>query len=503
MQTLPNEIFKYPYSIKSYSNEFKLYSLQEISFDSLEKVMIIPTKNSKIENKHFPENINIFEAISKGKWAKLQIFNFFFFKIILPNIIATLITIAFLFTERNISNFTELCIPLETFYFILNIVKYSLTSLLYYFSFGYFIMFPCLLKALTEKTQNNYKYIIFIIGNFINLFMTSLKSFKMFEIGILLKIDIDIYMINFLILMMIFMFILWKYDLKFQYYKSYIFITTCLFSLLSTDYYVMKGYVIFEFYKFFIKQTLGKFWFQIFIFIYFQIYGRILRYLFISFFKSIDNSDGLTDSILLFLKNYLSSALASSLIIPLVIDGSYVSNIFGLFNFALQLAIFYEENIISSNLKKILIFFGCLKRNNFKIKIDPVEAKVNAIVSGSTLEIACLLILRMAVIIGYRRFLTKIHAYTELHLVENCYLLINESIEFYPENLLILIGLVYMVFTCALFKFKDQIAFQKYIWKLESFNFFQKTFYLFMLHHIADIHLQFYFSLFISSKNEV
>ena len=199
MHSLPTEFGKFPYSIKSCANEFKLYSLQEISFDISEKEIIIQKKESKVNDKYFPQHINIFEAISKGKWTNLKTLNFFLLKIILPNMIATVLTVGFLLVERNISNFTELCIPLEAFYLILNIVKYSLTSLLYYFSFGYFIMFPYLMKALTKKAQNYYKYIIFISGNFINFLMVSLKTF---EIGILLKIDIDIYMINFAILIL-------------------------------------------------------------------------------------------------------------------------------------------------------------------------------------------------------------------------------------------------------------------------------------------------------------
>lgn len=492
INTLPEDDFKKPDRIMFDLTPKKCSSLQEIKFQNFQ---FSDSERNKMRTYSKGRNSNIMSVYFREKRSKIKFLIFSLTDLLLPNLVVTGIIFLFNFIQEHDQNQFEYCIPEDNFWLLaFYVFKYSFFTLMFYYLLGYLVLFSCMIQCLPNKVQRKIKIILFFFGVSVNFIMTTLKAFK---IG-LIFIDFDIYFINFFFVSFAFFYILKKYKLPFYKFRSYYFITFSLLFMLSIDYYLIKNYVILNLYLILINYMFGKVLFQILIFIYFQILGRFIKFLMIQFLKTLHFSFKSTDSILAFVKYYMLEALTSSLIVPLVYDGHYLENLFGMINFGYQLLSFYEENIILNLIKKILNFFFPYK--SIGLNSNFYEKKCQSFISGSSLEVTIILFLRLAVIIYSKRFLSRIQAYVFIGLVQNCSLILNETIIFLPENLLVLIGLNYLIFSFYVFKFNDKPS-DDYVWKLESYNFIQKVYYILLFQFVCDIDLQFYFSLLISSHH--
>lgn len=497
MLTDPGEILTNYKPRKFEKEKIYLYSLQDVHL-YFETPVLSKITLKKIDAKHQFSYIKKYRrnlTIQKFE-TPLLLLN----KILIPNILSALITVIVIYCDNKSINFYGKCVNNEIFNLIIHTIKYGFIINMYYFKFAYFVLFPAIFNVLPNNDVKIIKTLAFSLGI---LFSISIQILKYFKMWIIYNIDIDIYLINTFILLILYHMLLCRYKLPLKKYRIYSFILMVLLIILSLDYYVMKNYVIFYFHQFITQFYFGKFYFQLFLFIYFQFYGTIIRFLTIKFFKAIDISDDLTDTILIFLKNYLSSALSSSLIIPLIEQETYLSNFFGIINFAFQLLVFYDQNFLISLFRKSLIFVGILKKTNTSKNVDVFEVKLKSLMSASTTDITMLYFCRMAIMMIYRRFLGKVDAYEEFKLNQDCNSSINGKIEFYPQNLIVLFIVNYLIFFYFLSQIKENSLNKNFKWSFESYNLLQKSYYFVMMHFIADGHLQFYFSLFLKSQNIV
>lgn len=486
------------------------------SHDKLGNSQILSPKSDKIKKKssskydrftiwHNLRKIsNIFQILFNPKKKKKICFSikFFLSEIFFPNSVAGMIVLFLLYMNRN--GYAESC-EVKDSYHLIYICFVSTPQILYFFLFGYYMFFPFLFDGIPKNMKVKLKVFPLIIVCMISFVM---KALKLNGLYLLESIDFDIHTINFLFGFLYVYFLFRKYAIALSNLIRITKIFAMFFSTIVLHYYLIRNYFYVYLHSIVILNEYGKYVFQIMLLIYLKVYGQIIFNLTVQFFKIIPHSKKKSheafDSVLLFLKYYISDAIHSCIIMPVVSHSDNFELLFGLFNFSFQLSILYStKNRLSFYANRF--WFWIRGKPIEKKKSDSINRKCKLIIAGSTNDMIIIIMVRMLIMFNFPQFIYSLNSSRETDLVLDCKYIINSKIYFHQENLAFLILIVAMNFVYSISFFYDREnsnGNKKSIWKLESYNCLLKICYNTLIHLINDFHLQFYFNLYwVASKN--
>lgn len=498
MKTLPCDIKNNHNPIKFNKQQTKiLISLPEIEIDK-------EFSSKQIYSQKIDSSISVLKKSLPLKYRKISnVFLIFFDKsiprskllfvliteIILPISMGSIISILFLLLQN--SSLNGEC-ALDNFYsYVYASMKSTFFTIFYYILFGYYVLFPPILIRIPHY-QIYIKIFIFFYASITSITLKMLKLLKILP----WNIELDVHILNIISGFVVAHILIKKFKISFKEIKAYFYVSWILVILLILHYYVIKAYCVTQLFNICSKIIYGNYLFQIFLFIYFQIYGKIIYILMIKFFTISDiQIKKLNNSVLVFLKYFICDVICSCISIPILNDLFSIEALFGLLNFIFQLITFYNQKNYILNFVTKLFFFIFNKKFD-KYKSNKIEKKCKSIIAGSTNEIMIIIFCKILIIMIFRRFLCPIAASRNVKLVIDCTLLINPNIQIKIENFISLILINFFIFTYLIFHMIDKNKI-KITWKIESFNPFLKTYFIVLLHFVLDINIQFYFNLYI------
>lgn len=440
---------------------------------------------------------NLLEYITSYDYKNKPVFLFklIFVEILLPNSLALLCLTLFFYLNEN--EYSESC-TIKNAFQVIYISFISTLGIYYFFLFGYYLFEPLVFNQV-PKNKKLYKRIILI---FVFLTTFLLKMIKVKGFYLIKENDLDLHIINMGIGLAYVRFLIYKFNIGLYQLKSLFIVFFSLFFIITLNYYVIKNYVYVSIYGEILHLEYGKYIFQIILLIYLKIYGEIIFNLTVKFYKLIKklkkNQKDVFNGILLFLKYYISDAICSCIVFPIVSHDDIYDLWFGICNFSLQLMNLYStKDQITSHFNKFWAFI--LSKKIKKKPFTTIHKRCKSIISGSTNDMIIIVLARIIMMSYFRQFIFPNNVSIDTTLVMDCRFIINPKIIFYIENkiILVLIAAMNLIYSFSLIHDKKHKNLEwEFIWKIESYNFLGKFCYLLVLHLVNDFHLQFYFNLY-------
>ena len=330
----------------------------------------------------------------------------------------------------------------------------------------------------------------FEISSFILQFSISLVSSVLLLLKIY-RIDpwsdfLDIYIADVLLVFITAAYYFHKYKTPYEEVKKNILII--LFLIVFTLFLhqlIMKVYVIKTIRELTIYMKKGKIIFQIFLFVYFKIYGKILfnGLVFASKNCKTHKSEIMINIIARF---YIIDAICSCL--PSVIAESLnsIDVWLGIINFLFQLLILYDSDISFLEFAK-KIFYKMKRKKFIKNKLSGEEIKVRNVIQSSIKEILIIAIIHSLILCCFRT------VFVRLFISKNCKLQIKDDIELNSENILLLLVFL-LIFMFALIIKKKNL--KKLKWMPQYFSVYGNVYFIILQHFLCDYDLQFYITLY-------
>ena len=234
----------------------------------------------------------------------------------------------------------------------------------------------------------------------------------------------------------------------------------------------------------------GKIIFQFFLFIFYQINGKIFLGILNRFRSKIPKN-----CFLFSIKYYIINVLSSCTLLPIVYSNEKQIQFFAIFNFSAQLiSLYLQENIFLHYISIIVDFLKDKMTKHSKNKKNN-NTEINSMIAGLTNEaMHAIIFASMNIIIFNRNF--EGWLYENLRIQGTCFTNFDNLIIFIPQNLCILCAINFFYFFYLIMQMKDDGKI-KFLWKLEEYNFFVRIYYIVLIQVYADRNFQFYLSLYL------
>ena len=355
--------------------------------------------------------------------------------------------------------------------------------------FFYLAMYLCLFTEKYDERTNIILKISIFTGNFLISFI--LKFYAVFNIN-----GKEIYVDNFffpLIFQLIAFFIIKKREVSVE-KKEYRQIKAifALFLLGVLDLIILRRYLIEEVHKRLQKYEMHKIMFQCFLFLFYQIYGKMSLW-FLQKLKHVISQN----LFLLLIKIYITNVLCSCIVLSLTRKQGVFINVFSFINFFLQLFSLYERESFSS---KILqhAFFLCkyifkLKNKRYcKLLSSNIDNELASTIAGSTNELMISIsLVILNIIISEKSLFYPIYLLKDSSVNVICKTNLVKYVSIGAENLCFLFAINFFYFLYLIMKMKDKQR-TKFSWKMENYNLLCKSIYFILIYAYIDVSFQFY-----------
>ena len=255
------------------------------------------------------------------------------------------------------------------------------------------------------------------------------------------------------------------------------------------NYYVMKGLVIPQVNKITNEIYKGKIVFQIFIFVYFKLYGIVLFEAIVKYVCFAEyhykNSEKF---VVLLSKYYILDVVISAFPAAILEDINSLEAWLGIFNFIYQIFVLYDKNHNTMYYLKCLVLKICKKKIDDKPQTI-IQIKANEILTFALNEMLIIIFLRTVLFISFNSVLTS----SGLIKITCNYLITEKKFLIKIENFIIIIFINICLVIILLRRETNPL---KFVWNLESFNPFAQVYILLAFYAIADSQFQYYFSLY-------
>lgn len=473
MKSLPNYSHFYPPSkIISSAKQKPSLSIQTVPLEVDEEEEIkLPKIVHFIDilELHKKKNSNLMHRLMIYK-KESQVFTCVFKSIIFPKILAFL----FIFILMIIENAIQLtCFEKRSeIKYIYSILQ---NSFLRVFFFNWWMML-CLLE---EKTQNIVKALMFL-GVLTITFIIDYHRKYLLTIG---NNDFDQYVFSVLFQVVFYLVVkIYQKSLAKRQLIRLCLVIACLF-IVGFDEIFMRYYFIQMVYASLKGIQNRKIVFQCFLFLFYQIKGKVFLGILNKFKEHIP-----TNLFLFSIKYYIIDVLASCVVLSVVYDEEedYVK-FFAIFNFSAQLiSLYLQENFILRCFWSLINFFKCKKRK--KLKEEKINySEIKSIIAGLTNEAMYGITFAVMNILIFNRSM-QLFRYKNL----NCFVNFDANfVLFIPQNLCVLFAINFFYFFYRIFKMKDDGKI-KFLWKLEDYSFVIRIYVIAIFQAYADHSFLFY-----------
>lgn len=481
--TLPNQLHRKQEFQKSkslYSTPDDSENIQLSPFNLL-KTSRVTISVDRVKKKRFS---NILDWAIRTQ--KSQSFFFFIFqKFLFPHLLA----FAAVFGVMKLENVLELECPKEGEKTIIYLISREIVLGNFIYSWTIYIL-------LFETNKNFLLKVFLFAGCFIIIFF--FQYFERFEINDQ-ETHLDKSIFPCLFLMITFIVITFcKGKISKKDYKK-VGLSLCLVFIGGVDFIVFRHFIIEKVHSELRKFDHDQIYFQLFLFISYQIFGNILIKLFQKFKNNISQN-----LFLLLIKIYISSVICSCIVLPLTRGNGLATSSLAFLNFFLQITSFYKQKNLF--LHKICSFFEKKYKKScpiFKIFRGNINDDVSSIIAGSTNE---LVISMTSVLINIKIFGKTIRFPTfdvgQSKKNSFCKKFIGDVYEIGVENVCFLFGINFFLFLYLILKMKDDNR-TTFKWKIESYGVLMKTYYNIMIYFLIDLDFQFYLYLYLIGKSKL
>ena len=275
-----------------------------------------------------------------------------------------------------------------------------------------------------------------------------------------------------------------------------IFLAIGIFIVVLIDHFFFRQYLLELVYTSLKEYERHKIIFQCFLFVFYQTYGIIFIWILTKAYNKIS-----ANLLILLVKYHTINVLCSCIILPVILMEDRFTQIFGIFNFSVQLlSLYLQENLFVHYIMKIRTFFKNSKdhkknRKNFGLKIKSIIAgSTNEVVYSITFSIINVLIFNKTIGLAIYSFDTDDNPFL-------CKLNFENFISFNPENLCLIfaINLFYFLYLVTEILDKRKV---KFLWKLESYWFPIKIYHFILFQVYVDDNFQYFLYLSLLKKEE-
>ena len=444
-------------------------------------VQINKLPNENLKKMNFQRFSNFFYAFLHIK-KSTHVLKLILEKFLLPHLIASIIVFFLIAFELK---------------FDLNGKNKSISSLIYtvsrnvIFNVFYFIimihycMFPFFYTGLGKVKKMIFQIIYFAFLLIIAFVYETLRFQQLY----LLENDYAgpslLYLIIFLAVL--FLFLVFHFALKKQLKekRKTLMFFLFVFVFFFLNYFIIKRYVIYEMYVSFRNVENWKIIFQIILFVYFQIYGKIFFSIITTIYHQEIEDEKNEDRFLFMFKYYACDLICSFLVVPLIRNEKLEFLLFGIFNFSVQLiSIYYKQNYLFYYLIKFYNYVFQKKMAD-KTENESHEDRIKSIVAGSVKDIMFICVSTVFIVTVHNHYLYEV-SWAALNGRE-----ILSMISYRLEILFLLFMISLMFFIYLIFKMKDK-KMANISWKMERYNIILKIYYIVLLHGVIDNNIQFY-----------
>lgn len=354
---------------------------------------------------------------------------------------------------------------------------------------GYKMIFPWILNKMPENKKRCIQVII-ALG-----FLLIITPFPTLLDSGILKNHILMHVSNFIWGIAIAFLLCLAYKINFSEIRPFLSILVAFLVAETLNQYLFKEIVIIQLRETDFFDVHNK-TFRVGIFVYFQIYYSFVDYLLMKFFALSENIKTSNDSILIFLKYFISDLICSSIVTPIFENVESSNRILSFFFYAYQLIIFYKrKNYFADLLWKVFNFI--FKRNKIVKEKDKIEnllqKKCKMLISGSLNEIMMVVFFKIVMLSVFRKF--SFHSPFLLKLADKCLFFNPENMNLLPccLGIAFLINIIVFCLTFLKKKKRDERMLE-YI-KFSDGGFLMRVYHLIIMSYYVEFYLQFFFFL--------
>lgn len=337
------------------------------------------TYNNKLKLKKEKKS-NVMQWLINKK--EKNIFYYVFKIIIFPQLLAFLFILLLMIIENKIDLY---CYEGDFQKLIYLILRSTIFSRFYY----NWAVDLCLFETKTKKIVK----IIMFLGVLLMIFFIDYYSRHVISFG---AMNLDVFL--FPVLFQILLFLLYQFKSLSTRNILKIFIILIFFILFFIDHYAMRQFLIQLIYMN-LEKTKGKnIIFQSFLFVFYQIYGRFFLWILAKLRKKMPSN-----LFFLLIKYHINHVLCSCVILTLISLEEKYTQLFAIFNYALQImSLYVQDNVL---LHYFYIIFHFAKRRNHKKENNEKNdlSEIKSIIAGMTNEAVYTIIFTLLNIIIFKR----------------------------------------------------------------------------------------------------
>ena len=267
-----------------------------------------------------------------------------------------------------------------------------------------------------------------------------------------------------------------------------IFFIIIFFFIMFVDHYIIRQYLIKLVYVKLQDSPNHNIIFQFFLFLFYQIHGKIFLSILNKFRSKIPKN-----LFLIAIKYYIINVLFSCTILSIMYTETKYMQIFAIFNFSSQMISLYVQSNIFWHYFCYLLNF--LKRNHDNKYSKNTNSEIKSIIAGLTNEsIYAITFTILKVIIFNRTFNFTIYEYGPKNFKKFCVTSFDNLVSFIPQNIFLLFAINFFYFLYLIMKMKDDGK-VRFLWKTEEFTLLIRIYSIVLIQGIADINFQFYLHL--------
>ena len=341
---------------------------------------------------------------------------------ILPNIFAFFIIILIMMIQTYVKQYISCQLDSSNILLVIYILlKENCFTLTFYF-----------LYAVFSLINIESKYLFFLCPINASIFLL----LKIYQIDPITNYS-DLHSTSLILYMIIALIYFKKYKISLKIIiKKFVLILYVAVFPLFFNYYVMKTIIIPKIYYSQFQLSGGKILFQIFIFIYFRIYGKIFFLGIVQYVNFSKNEKKCEMFIALFSKYYVLDAISSAFPAAITEDLSSMEAWLGICNYIYQIYVLYDHNHNLRKIFKIFLYKILRKKINCQSISNENEIKAKEMFTNALHEMLIIIYLRSALFICFKAVLVS-NYHTSIKI--ECDYLVNDDIfNMKIENLIII-----------------------------------------------------------------
>ena len=419
--TMPNEnSFTKKNPIKFQKNSINFFSEPPIYYETIifEQKISDDFKNKPnlLENVKSNKNLHSHKETQRLKdffYEKYLIIKkgfdkkIFFYEVLLPNLFAFCFIILLIIIQIYVNQYIFCDLDSSNILIVGYIaIRETFFTILFYILYGYYSILSIL------QIDNKFIFILITMISSLDLI------FKMYGIDPFISyFDLFILCMSVPFLITVIYYI--KHRIVFrQIIKNISLLSLILIIPLFFDHYGMKLEVFPRIKALSIEYWEHKILFQIFLYFYFVIYGKVFLTAIVNYVKFVNNDKNCEKCLIIFSKYYVIDVLSSTFPAAVLEDLNTKEAWLGIINFIFQIYILYEQNYSFFNIIKRFIWK--ITKKNTLIEYTPTEneIKVRKILNFVLSEMLIVFCLRSILYIWFKRVISR--SDHNLHIAMTC-----------------------------------------------------------------------------------